>query len=418
MSDSLYSTQDLYQFRGPTTSRDYNERVEFLYQDLVNLANQIGLTNDQSRQMVGRLIKEHHSLAMMLQELEQRVETLEADTNTKLHFYDTSLVDIDRFNGTDYEVSSVDRCTVKTKYGLMTLPIVESSSASKVRFTNANGDYSIPASFDAVTRRVYGTADSGSAVVRTSDIFNAVYPEVGRIWERNVLATAPSDNGAEVEVFIRVPLDAAISSQSNVLMLDPYPIVGVDIKEVAWTSNPNPVLSDSDSYSPINNRIYHSGSDEAVGWIAPGAWEGDVINRAGPRAFYFDPQTVTALKLVLRQRNYVKENDLYVYSYGLSNLDLRLDKFLSTGKTIIRFDAPTGTTISNIANVTPEIWNLGGSEHPYVFDYRVIWETAYDSGNYTTTPVPSSQRVWLEITLNESTLGGTPAVTGLNVQYS
>jgi hypothetical protein len=306
-----------------------------------------------------------------------------------------------------------------TKYGLLSLPQVDATSISKVRFYDGDGQYSIPASFEAVTRNVNNTADGPLALIRTSDIFNAVFPEVGRIWERNVIVEEPDVDGAQVYIYVRLPLDAAISADSNAILIDPFPMMGVTLVDVAYTTAASPMLNENDVYRTINSEAMHSGNTDAVGWISPGGWTGDEIENCGPKAFYFNPAEVTAIRIKLQQDIYYKESDKYIYTYGLSNLDIRLDKFLDVGKTMIRFDAPSGDVINSIDDVIPEIWNVTGSEHPYVFPPpRIIWETSYDSGTYTLDPVPLSQRVWIEVTLNKTVGGGTPTISALNVEYS
>jgi hypothetical protein len=417
MTSSLYTTKELAQYRGPTTSDDYNARVENLYKDLVVLANRVGLTREEILAFYARMIKDHLSLTKVLGDLEERIEALEEDSS-QIGFYSLDKIDNDRFVGTSFEVPTVNQCSYQTRYGLLTLPQVDETSVSKIRFVDGEGRYAIPPSFEAIARNVSGTADGPLAVIRSSDVFNAAYPEVGRIWERNVIVDAPGPDGAEVIVYMRLPLDSAISEHSNCIMLDPFPMMGVDLVDVGFTTAPNPMLSDIDVYRTLNYQSYHSGNSDAVGWISPGGWEDDEIISCGPKAFYFNPESITAIKIHLRQNNYFKESSKYIYTYGLSNLDVRLDKFLDMGKTIIRFDAPSGDVINSIDNVLPEIWNVAGSEHPYVFDYRVIWETSYNSDNYTTDPVPLSQRVWIELTLNKTVSGGTPAISALNVTYS
>jgi hypothetical protein len=84
---------------------------------------------------------------------------------------------------------------------------------------------------------------------------------------------------------------------------------------------------------------------------------------------------------------------------------------------MLRFDAPTGKVINSIDSVTPNIYNVSEAELPFVFSYRVIWDTGV-SGAYTLDPVPFSDHVWIEVTLNETVRYGTPSLSGLKVEYS
>ena len=75
-------------------------------------------------------------------------------------------------------------------------------------------------------------------------------------------------------------------------------------------------------------------------------------------------------------------------------------------------------TISDVSNVELDLYNVATGEKPYVSSYRTIWETSYDSGTYTTSSVASSQRVWVEVTLNKTVNGTSPALSGLTITYS
>lgn len=417
MTEPLYSKQEHAQFRGPTNSSDYNERIENLYKDLMVNANKVGLLEEDVRLFFQRIIKEHYSLAKIAEDLEARLDALEA-TDTRLTFGDPDAVDNDRFNSTEFAISTDNRLFWDSQHNLFTLPKVETSSFSKLKFQNSDGQYVIPSSFEAIANGYEGTADSVAATLDTSDVYNAVLQEIGTIWERNVIVAAPDPDGAVMTLHVRFPTDLVVNENTNCIVVHPFPVMGCDLLEVAYTTQPNVSLNSSDNYQPLNVDEFYANNSSAIGWVPPGGWSGDSILNCGPKAFYFDPKTITGLRIKLRQKNYYVEDNKYIYSYGLSKLDARYEKFLDTGKFIVRFDAPTGQTISDVSDVEPRIWNVAEADLPNLFSYRTIWETAYNSGVYTTTPVPLSQRVWVEVTLAKTTNNGTPALSGLNIEYS
>jgi hypothetical protein len=116
----------------------------------------------------------------------------------------------------------------------------------------------------------------------------------------------------------------------------------------------------------------------------------------------------------MSQRNYFKEFDKFIYTYGLADLDVRLDKYLDTGRAIVKFTAPPGQFINEITNVTPKIYNVPLSRMSSVFSYRVIYD---DSGSYSLTNPGSSQHVWIEVTLNKLENGTPPVLSDLIVNY-
>lgn len=425
MTDAPYTQLRQLQWRGPSNSSDYNARIEENYHDLVVLYNRARLVEEDLNEFFRRLAKEQLSIAVALETLEARVDTLEGDSN-RITFHSTTQIENDRFEGTLFEVPVTSRCTYDPNYGLLVLPRVATSSLSKLYYTNNANEDLIPSTLETRVVPDNSSAESG-ATIDSSDPVLAILRRPGRIWERNVIVGAPDPDGVTMTMYLKVPTELYTTENSNALVIHPFPALGVELVEVAYTTDTDVMMQESDGYDPLNVDSLHVGNPTAVGWMPPGAWEGDTIVDCGPRTFYFPPKPITGIRLTLRQKNAYKENGVYIYSYGLAQLDLRYEKFLATGKTIIRFDAPEGQTISSIDHVQPEVWNVAESElagdplsvvDQPAFSYRVIWETSADSGVYTETSVPNSSRVWLEVTLNEMNQKGTPALSGLTVEYS
>lgn len=408
------------QFKGPTSSEDYNAMVEENYADLALLINRGNLAKEELRQIAGRLYKELLSLNGVVVELEDRIEKLEA-THGFLAFGSSNPIDIDRFQGTEFEVAEPDRLSHDVIHSILTLPKIEESSLSRLFFVDDKGDDYVPGSMEPRIVGTSGTADDGNDV-DSSSVADAILRKPGKIWERNIIVDEPNTEGAELTLYVRIPTDLFTVEETNTFVVHPFPAFGAIIRDVSYTVTANPVLRDSDDYIPLNEQGHHAGDERAIGWLPPGGWTGDfegddaAVN-SGPRIYYHAPQSITAFRIRLHQPTYYQDGARYVYSYGLSRLDVRKDKFLDEGSSIVKFNAPQNSTISNVSNVVPHIWNLPLSQWTDVFNYRVIWETSQGSGIYTTDPVPNSTRVWIEITMG-STPGWTPVLSGLEITYS
>jgi hypothetical protein len=291
---------------------------------------------------------------------------------------------------------------------------------SKIKFTNTDGTYTIPSSLETLVSPISTTADNSSAVVDTSQPVNAILAKAGKVWERNIITSSlNSADGAQCYLYIKIPNDLSAVAETNAISFTPFPLKMVDILEIAYSTDVNIALGSVGSqWKVLNDTSIYFNAAGAAGNIAPGAWTGDEIISSGPKNFYFDPKPVTAFRIKLRQKNAFNESAKFVYSYGLSKLDIRYDKFLDSGKTIIRFDAPSGDTISTVKSLTPQMWNIPEYLVSSCFSYRVIWETSYNSNTYTLSPVPFSKRVWIEVTLNKTPNSGTPSLSGLIMKYS
>lgn len=426
--DIPYTKKRAAQFRGPSSSDDYNERILENYRDLTVLYNRVRLGEVELGEFYRRVFKEQLSMTDKITELEGRVDSLEK-AGKVFNFGSDSVVDNDRFDGQPlFSIEEQDRLTVDPLYGLMVLPRVETSSLSKLLFTDNTGNEVVPPTLETRISPNTSTAETSDSEVDSTSADFAFYRKPGVVWERTVSVDSPHAEGAELTLYIKVPTDLFTTNKSNRVVIHPFPSFGTTIKEVAYTNSVDVTLTDSDNYQKFNDKEYYAGEDPAQGWVVPGAWSGvhegdDHAINAGPKSFYFEPKVITGLRIKLHQDTYYEEAGKYVYSYGLSFFDLRFDKFLSEGKTILRFDAPSGETISSVDNVSADIWNVSPTKidpnAPELshFTWRTIWETAPDSGVYTTEPVANSNRVWIEVSLKD--LGETPpALSSLVVEYS
>lgn len=417
MPDAPYTKLRQVQFRGPSTSDDYNARVEENYKDLVVLYNRIRLLDGDLAEFYRHAIQDHLGISRVLMDLEERVSVLEEETDT-LTFYSATQVDNDRFNATPFSIANSSRLTHDAMHGVLTLPKVDGASLSKLFFVDSNNHDIVPPSLETRVVPDLSSADSATAVIDSSAPELAIIRRPGRIWERNVVATATDADGAVMTFYVKVPTDLYTTDKSNALLVHAYPAFATDVLEIAYTTNVNNIMQDSDGYTMLNSTAMHAGNADAVGWVPPGGFNGDIQIDSGPRLYYFDPIAITGLRLKLRTKRYIQEGAAFIYSYGLSLLDLRYDRFMASGRTILRFDAPAGETISSVTDVQPQMWNVAGADWPSTFSWRALWETALNSGTYTENPVAMSSRVWIEVTLNETPAKGTPALTGVSVDYS
>lgn len=413
--DVPYTKQRHAQFRGPSTSDDYNARIEENFRDLVVLYNRGRVTEMDLAEFYRRMAKDQLELTRVLDELESRVATLE-DGATRLTFHSADHIDNDLFNGSAYEIQPIGRAYHDVQHGMLTLPLVETSSLSRLYLTNSQSEDVLPPSLETRVVPDPASVDSGTAIIDTSEPELAVIRRPGRIWERNVAALATAPAGAKLALYLKVPTDLYTTDKSNTLVLHPYPAFAVDITDISYTTSVDVMSDDSDGYLPLNGNVDHTDEAMSVGWVAPRTG-GAVVAGAGPRVFRFDPKAVTGFRIRMETTRYLQETGRFVYTYGLSRLDLRYDKFLATGKVMIRVEPSAGGTISAITDVQPQIWNMDQSIWGAVFSYRVIYPTV-TPGQYTLSSSGGNfPQAWVEVTLTESPGRGTPALSGIVVEY-
>ena len=339
MSVSPYTQKRLAKDRGPQTSEDYNARVEENYRDLMYLYNAMGLAQNEIDSFFATVYKQLMAMSSQVSQFDVRLDALEASSSSMV-FYTNEQIDTTRFNSTAYAVPTTDQLTYHKTHNVLTLPHVVDSSVSKLRFLNADGTFSVANGFEVLVSQISASADSGAAVIETSSPYDAMQGRLGRVWERNVIASATHANGAQCYVYVRIPNELSITGNSNVLSLVPYPVFDVDVLELAYSTDPHVAFTETAAWQVFNEDDWYLNNQSAVGHLPPGAWTGDAILNSGPKLFYFEPQPITAIRIRLRQNNYYNRGAQFLYSYGLSELDIRYDKFLPNRKSYHSFRCP------------------------------------------------------------------------------
>jgi len=399
MSDFIYTQKKPVQYHGPISSTDFNERIEENYADLVYLYNKYGVLDKKITEIIERIVKENMFLTSALKDLQDRVRNIESINTNQLSIHTKTQIDLSPFVSTSYAIAASGALEFNDYYNHLTLPVASGSSHSKIKFVNSIKGQVIPSFLETRIDTTLAGGDGTGALIDTTPVQYAFLNQPDKVWRRNVILTEPNPLGVSMYLYIKVPVGSIGSSLTNSISLAPYPASGVDVVRIEYTTAANPTMTDKDGYKGLNDGLY-DGEYDALGKVPPGGWStvgADTVVNSGPLKFYFADTPVTAIRVLLRQRNYIKENNAYVYTYGLSDIDVRYDKFVPSGKTFIRFDAPSGNTINEVLNVSPKIYNTSQSLLSSVFGYRVFYP---NGGTYSLNNPGTSSHVYIEVTLN------------------
>lgn len=417
MADIINTKKRDYQYNGPVDSADYNARIEENYKDLVYLYNKTKSLDNKLHQAFERVLKDHKFLASAILDLEDRVKALESSSNT-ISIYSYSQLDYVSFIGSAFSVSTTELLSFDPIYNIITLPKLSTGSYSKIKFTSPTAGQVIPDFFKAKIDTGFQGVDTTGAVVDSTPIYNAILDSPDKIWKRNIVASSPSPAGAQMMLYIKVPSEVSGSMKTNMIKLNPYPAFGTDILSIEYTTKSNPVLADSDGWYPLNQDALYDLQTDAIGKVPPGGWTtvaADAVRNSGPLGFVFPEIDITAFRIKMNQRSYFVESGKYIYTYGLSDLDIRYDKYLPSGKTIIKYTPPNGNIINSITNVTPKIYNVPLSLLSDAFSYRVIYQSS--PGVYSLNNPGASNSVWIEVTLNMLEDKTPPVLSDLIIEY-
>lgn len=416
MTEIINTKKRDYQHNGPVESSDYNSRVEENYKDLVYLYNKANVVDTKLSQAFERVLKDQRFITLTIQDLQDRVAALEAASNT-LSIHSFSQLDYATFVGTSFAISGTELLTFDPIYNVITLPKVLSSSYSKLKFGSPSSGQVIPDFFKSRVDNSLSGVDTTGAIIDSTPLYNSILDLPDKVWKRNVITETTSPAGAQIMVYVAAPSESTGSLKTNTIKINPFPSFGVDVISIEFTQTSNPTLTDSDGWKPLNVKGLYNGEQQAIGKVPPGGWQtigADTISNSGPLAFIFADTDITAIRFKLKQRNYFGELGKYIYTYGLSDMDIRYDKYLPTGKMIVKFTPPNSEVISDIVNVTPKIYNIPLSQISSAFSYRVIYN---DSGTYTLSNPGASNFVWIEVTLNMLDDKTAPVLSDLIIQY-
>ena len=416
MSEFIYTEKKPQQYHGPISSTDFNERIEQNYSDLLYLYNKYGILDKKVAEIIERIVKENLFISSAINDLEDRIRAMESINTNQISLYSKSQIDLTPFIGTEYNISASELLAFDEYHNQLTLPKLSGSSFSKIKFVNSTEGQVIPDFLETYIDNTLSGGDTPGAVIDTTPVQYAFLDQPDKVWRRNVILNEPNPLGVSLYLYVKVPSGTVGSSFANAISLMPFPANGVDVVKVEYTTDSNPTLSNRDTYRPVNPG-YYDGQYDALGKVAPGGWSivgSDTVHNSGPLNYLFAPQQVTAVRILLRQKNYVIENSKYVYTYGLSNMDIRYDKFLPSGRTFIKFNAPTGKTINSITNVVPKIYNVSQSLVSDISSYRVFYKTG--STYSPNVNNGASDSVYIELSIEMPDNNIPPVVSDLIVQ--
>jgi len=417
MADIIHTSKRDYKYNGPVDSADYNLRIEENYKDLVYLYNKASLIDSKLAKTFERVLKDHVSISAAIADLESRIAALEASSR-RVSISSYSQLDYSSFVGTSFAIPSTQLLSFDPTYNVITLPRVSSSSYSRLKFSDPTYGQVIPSYFKSFIDNSFNGIDSPGAIVETTPVYNAVLDSMDKVWNRTIVSPTSSAYGAQMMLYVLIPTQASSSSKSNYLQLNPFPSFGADISLIEYTTKVNPSLNNSDGWTPLNSEALYDSETDAIGKVAPGGWYvsgSDSIENAGPLKFVFAEKDITAIRIKFKKRDYFSENSQHIYSYGLSDLDVGFNKYLQSGKTIIKFTPSNGDFINEVVSVTPKIYNVPRSLLSSIFSYRIIYESG---GVYGVTNPGSSASVWVEVTLNMLDDTTPPVLSDLVIEYN
>ena len=138
MTEFINTERKTSQYNGPVNSSDFNLKIEQNYQDLVQLYNRSGIIDQKLNEAFERVLKDHLFLSQAVSDMEDRISAIENSSlsQKQLSIYNYSQLDPVSLLNTSYAVSSAEMLSFDYINNILTLPKIDGSSHSKLKFFN------------------------------------------------------------------------------------------------------------------------------------------------------------------------------------------------------------------------------------------------------------------------------------------
>ncbi|HEY8541709.1 MAG TPA: hypothetical protein VIL29_04955 [Pseudothermotoga sp.] len=391
------------QFRGPSSSEDFNKWMDDNYYDLIqlfNFATEYGIEIPRNMEM---LVVENITLQKKLNSLQSLIDNitkaLTSENKVLYKSFASSVTFADSTDGINLEHD--------TDFGLLKIPHVQ--EISKIYLVDLNKQNFIPKTFQA---KVYesvepidikeATIDLPDVASNDSNLLDMFDGDKSSFWLRKTIK-----DSSVSDVYFCIELDLPINiinhTRANILTIDPTPLSSITLLDIY--------------YRTVNDwqRLPSYPTKEIGGQIQPVE-----INDLGRMKFCFPTRDVVGVRIYCKQSNWFLENEMRNFYYGFRNIDVNYMAFRTeTSKIRVAFDIPDQEKMfTSILSVKP-IFSDGSIVGSDLFSvYKIHYNLAgQDTEAKLGEQLPAGvQRVYVEIGLMLSSQV-SPLLSGLVMEY-
>ncbi len=415
---------------GEFSSDEYNRLNQSIVNDLGDLVNASNSIYNELLSVVNRLKYETLFLKKRIKDMESDIEYRRESLAKNgdviedwIDFHDTSNLFFPESQPENL------KALINSTFGEVTLPILTIDNKFVIQSITTG---KVLPNYDLVidTTSIFNKNDGNGLLdyeyggfLIEKDPENAFNGVNNSIWERRVEFALDSDV-SEVECEITITVPEQNSLDANCVSFNPYPYGEIDITNVAIATSLNGSFATIDQFTATNN--------------------------AGYIRVHFPVQPVHQLKIRLRQRNWIEEENKKVFIYGMEEIGLALiewqKSYTPNGNIdenttfIVKFTSPDGYNFSRLTsiNFNPDfsIENLTNRHIHVVLSQTPDFAGAIWNSDISVLPqdltngvsIAGLNELYCIVTLNyvESignngspfTLNTTPFLYGIGIQYT
>lgn len=400
------------QFRGPTSSEDYNQNEEEKYLELVELYKQSNLNLNQLAQAQNIVLAENaalHGYVSMLEQvltsLEKQMNILEGSAGYDPVLFKTGMVkdmQTDYPNIAQNNSDTQARCDIDTGFRHVTLPLIHKIPKTHM-IDETSGDVVVPSELNVKMGRTNTKGD-----VTENSVYNAFNGDNISYWQRSV-AYSFADAPAEEDVILEIELPSHLVSnlEINTIQIHPHPERGIQVKNIE--------IHYQNAWQTIEGFIQDDLSAVSSSTFSP------------RKRWHFKSVPVQRIRITLVQKNPLDIDGKRVFILGAQEIGVSLYRFEPNGGIVLTPIEMDG--LYNIESVEHIFLNrstfgidkrLDQDMEGRVFEYEILKET-HDgvlipvknnewSGQYAT-------RLWIKTRLMMHN-GINPCLHAIRLNYS
>ncbi|MCX7610353.1 MAG: hypothetical protein N2043_02040 [Ignavibacterium sp.] len=302
--------KDLVRFRGQTSSHQYNESMENIFYDIVQIFN---ILNEQEKMIEDSReifkIESHFQNIRnlrLLNELEKLKEMYEEKINGKKEkkiFIPVSKME------KDMTVETEKRAEIDVYHGVLTLPIVGKETSKVYLYDEIYNEIVYSDKLD-----IKIDIDSKATYIEQNDPKNMCNGDNTKYWKAKCIYTSAQKehipNEVDATITIHLPENILTNRQANAIYIHPFPHNSLTIKKVEY-------------------RL-EGGWRLIPGWkVNKETNEPEPIKECGNIKLVFPPMNIGEIRLTISQPTPIEENSNTVFYLGMQEVGVVLTDYQS-----------------------------------------------------------------------------------------
>lgn len=309
--------QNLY--KGPATSREFNELRNDIQKDLTSLFGVANKHDVQIKENMDILLREQFFMQNRVEKLERRVKELEVEQKAKESGGDSKMLRTFYHMEGLKDGDSTKQSSIDIMRGIIS-PL-STKMQSKLSYVNDQGQYVIPKSLEVTVSESNDTEplDAGGNIqyyaINQKGIESAIDGDRNTFWI-NTSQFARTSGVTEVYgmIHIKIPTDIMNNVYVNTLLLNPYPEYSMTISDIQYKG----------TGEQWNRLSTYPTTKDTTGKVVPVS-----IDECSKILLSFNRTEMTEVKIMFKQPYWFEHQNNRFFIYGFQDIKLEYREYAS-----------------------------------------------------------------------------------------